>query len=152
MAGSVADWIGRRSTIILGCLVFALGVIFFEMCFAFSTHFERGNWLKALNEPVVNLPEKFSDDNFRVQGRIIKSLLVHDPEQRPAAQILLHDPEVPEPLEDEKQQRLVDRLIHGDAETFRKVADGFLNRAPTKSQVLAYAYAISVQGTACIPT
>lgn len=120
--------------------MFALGIIFFEMCFPFQTFSERLNWTKSINEDASILPARFSTEEYKVQGRIIRALLDQDPEQRPSAKDLLSDPEIPEPLETERVDRFVQRIVHGDREQFQRVLDEFMAKIANKSQVLAYAH------------
>ncbi|KAJ9657341.1 eukaryotic translation initiation factor 2-alpha kinase [Neophaeococcomyces mojaviensis] len=118
--------------------MFALGIIFFEMCFPFKTATERIKWLQSINNDPCKLPGRFDEEEFKVQGRIIKSLLSHTPSERPSANDLLLDPEIPEPLEEEKEQRFVERLVHGDPEQFQRVMQNFMSKTATRSQLLAY--------------
>lgn len=120
--------------------MFALGVILFEMCFPFKTTTERFNWLGSINRDPTKLPARFDSDEYRVQGRIIKSLLNHDPDQRPSARDLLLDPEIPEPLETEKESRYIQRLIHGNNEQLQRVMDTLMSKTADRSQLLAYAH------------
>lgn len=120
--------------------MFALGIILFEMCFPFQTVAERWKWLEALNKDSSQLPPRFTEDQYKVQGRIIQMLLDQDPEKRPSAKDLLLDPEVPEPLEEEKQQRFIQRLIEAEPEQFRKVINNFMDISATEAQSLAYAH------------
>lgn len=120
--------------------MFALGVMFFEMCFPFKTGAERVGWMQTINRGDATLPDRFNTEEYKVQGRIIKSLISHDQDQRPAAKELLLDPEIPEPLEEEKEQRFVQRLMHGDPEQFQKVMSNFMSKMATRPQLLAYAH------------
>ncbi|KAK5097358.1 eukaryotic translation initiation factor 2-alpha kinase [Exophiala xenobiotica] len=120
--------------------MFALGVIFFEMCFPFQTGVERIDWMQSINRAGWRLPDRFSTEQYKVQGRIITSLLNHDQDQRPSAKELLLDPEIPEPLEEEKEQRFIQRLMHGDAEQLQTVMKNFMSKTATKAQLLAYAH------------
>lgn len=120
--------------------MFALGVIFFEMCFALRTGTERINWLRKINEDGQKLPDLFGDEEHKVQGRIIRSLLKHDPDSRPSARTLVLDPEIPEPLETDKEQKYFQRLVTGDPQHLRQVMDNFMSRIADKPQILAYAH------------
>lgn len=120
--------------------MFALGVIFLEMCFPFRTSTERINWLRKINASGRALPERLDGDEYQVQGRIIRSLLDHDPDHRPSAKALLLDPEIPEPLETDKEQKYFQRLVTGDPQQFRLVMSNFMSRNADRAQVLAYAH------------
>lgn len=121
--------------------MFALGIIFFEMCFPFKTSTERINWLRSINDDgAQELPKRFEKDEYRIQGRIIKSLLCRDAASRPSAKDLMLDPEVPEPLEEDKEKRYFQRLMQGDPQQLRSVMKNFMARQATKAQSLAYSY------------
>lgn len=121
--------------------MFALGVIFFEMCFPFKTSTERINWLRQINENTEQeLPKRFEKEEYRIQGRIIKSLLSHEAERRPSAKDLILDPEVPEPLEEDKERRYFQRLVQGDPQQLQSVMKNFMARQATRAQSLAYSH------------
>ena len=85
--------------------MYSLGIMFFEMNFAFSTTTERYQVLDGLNQAQHILPRHFSEPAYELQGKIILELLDHNPEARPDAAELLVRPEIPEPIEDEKLRR-----------------------------------------------
>ncbi|OAP61321.1 hypothetical protein AYL99_03522 [Fonsecaea erecta] len=91
--------------------MYSLGVTFFEMCFSFSTQTERRISLEVkLKENPPRLPQLFKEESHQKQGEIIARLIDHDQTRRPTAQMLLDSGVIPEPLEDEKFQRYIDRM------------------------------------------
>ncbi|KIX96759.1 uncharacterized protein Z520_07479 [Fonsecaea multimorphosa CBS 102226] len=91
--------------------MYSLGVTFFEMCFSFSTKSERSIYLQGrLKENPPRLPQLFKEESHQKQGDIIARLIDHDQTQRPTASMLLDSGVIPEPLEDEKFQRYIDRM------------------------------------------
>ncbi|ETI23673.1 hypothetical protein G647_05476 [Cladophialophora carrionii CBS 160.54] len=91
--------------------MYSLGVTFFEMCFALTTGSERRHWLmEALQSNPPELPEVFKEERLRQQGDIILQLIDPDQTRRPTADVLLKSGIVPEPLEDEKFQRYIERM------------------------------------------
>lgn len=90
--------------------MYSLGIIFFEMCFAFKTGMERVQTLTALRGPEVPFPTSWPVDLKPKQREIISLLLRHDPTMRPQAAQLLAGPLVPSP---DKEQKLYDNVITG---------------------------------------
>ncbi|RVX71085.1 hypothetical protein B0A52_03451 [Exophiala mesophila] len=94
--------------------MYSLGIIFFEMNYPFSSDMERSVLLENLRKPIPTLPPFFNDDLYRKQGEIILRLVQHKVKQRPQAAELLASDLIPEPLEDEKFQRYIDRVAADD--------------------------------------
>ncbi|PWW78121.1 Serine/threonine-protein kinase [Tuber magnatum] len=82
--------------------MYSLGIIFFEMCYTpLVTVMERGKVIGKLREKKVNFPSDFATDKNVVQASIIKSLLNHDPAERPSSTDLLNSGKLPLKVEDE---------------------------------------------------
>lgn len=81
--------------------MYSLGIIFFEMVYPFSTGMERVNILKKLRTPQVEFPPDFDDSKMKIEKRIIRLLLDHDPNKRPGAQSLLDSGWLPVKHQDE---------------------------------------------------
>ena len=120
--------------------MFALGIVFFEMSFAFKTSTERMDWLQTINKGTSSLPVRFEKDEYKFQGRIIRSLLNHNQHDRPSAKDLLLDPEIPEPLEEDKEQRYFQRLVQGNPQQLQRVLENFMGKTASRPEMLAYAY------------
>lgn len=90
--------------------MYSLGIMFFEMCCPFRSDMERSLLLDALRKPNPTLPELFDEEPYRKQGEIIRKLVQHKVSLRPQAAELLVSDLIPEPLEDEKFQRYIDRV------------------------------------------
>jgi translation initiation factor 2-alpha kinase 4 len=75
--------------------MYSLGVIFFEMCYAFKTGMERNQVLGALRTPKVVFPDEWPPSRMPKQREIISLLMNHDPSMRPQATQLLSGPLVP---------------------------------------------------------
>lgn len=88
--------------------MYSLGVIFFEMCFAFKTHMERVHILSAIRQPSITFPAAWPKDVKPDQREIVEWLLRHDPNMRPRADQLLSSPLLPPR---EKQKEFYDTAI-----------------------------------------
>lgn len=88
--------------------MYSLGVIFFEMCFAFKTHMERVHILSAVRQPSITFPAAWTKDIKPDQREIVEWLLRHDPNMRPRADQLLSSPLLPSR---EKQKEFYDSAI-----------------------------------------
>ncbi|BEI98202.1 hypothetical protein CcaverHIS631_0305010 [Cutaneotrichosporon cavernicola] len=87
--------IGTSSYIAPEADMYSLGVIFFEMCYAFKTGMERVNVLGALRSKDVVFPDEWPPSKMPKQREIISLLMCHDPSMRPQATQLLSGPLVP---------------------------------------------------------
>jgi serine/threonine protein kinase len=90
--------------------MYSLGIIFFEMCFAFKTHMERVHILTALRTSTITFPDAWPVGVRMNQREIVTWLLRHDPSMRPQANQLLTSPLLPAP---EKQKEYYDLAIAG---------------------------------------
>lgn len=81
--------------------MYSLGVIFFEMCYPLRTGMERDAVVRKLREKEIEFPAEFWTEKRSVQGLIIKSLLNHDPAERPSSTELLNSGKLPLKVEDE---------------------------------------------------
>lgn len=76
--------------------IYSLGIIFFEMCYSFSTGMERDKVLKNLRLEKIVFPNDFKDPKFFVEKKLIKLLLNHNPKLRPDADYLLESGLLPD--------------------------------------------------------
>lgn len=90
--------------------MYSLGVIFFEMCYSLKTGMERDAVIRKLREKDIMFPPEFWTEKRTVQGSIIKSLLNHDPAERPSSMGLLSSGKLPLKVEDETIQLALQSL------------------------------------------
>nr|1ZYC_A Chain A, Serine/threonine-protein kinase GCN2 [Saccharomyces cerevisiae]1ZYC_B Chain B, Serine/threonine-protein kinase GCN2 [Saccharomyces cerevisiae]1ZYC_C Chain C, Serine/threonine-protein kinase GCN2 [Saccharomyces cerevisiae]1ZYC_D Chain D, Serine/threonine-protein kinase GCN2 [Saccharomyces cerevisiae]1ZYD_A Chain A, Serine/threonine-protein kinase GCN2 [Saccharomyces cerevisiae]1ZYD_B Chain B, Serine/threonine-protein kinase GCN2 [Saccharomyces cerevisiae] len=81
--------------------MYSLGIIFFEMIYPFSTGMERVNILKKLRSVSIEFPPDFDDNKMKVEKKIIRLLIDHDPNKRPGARTLLNSGWLPVKHQDE---------------------------------------------------
>ncbi|KAI1623263.1 eukaryotic translation initiation factor 2-alpha kinase [Exophiala viscosa] len=118
--------------------MYSLGVMFYEMCYPFRTGTERAEGMQylAVNPPI--LPDFFKEDIHQTQGEVILELTNRDQELRPTARQLLDGGKVPEPLEEEKFQRHIDRLAEQRPEEYQSVVNKFFNKPNSTVSSLAW--------------
>jgi len=90
--------------------LYALGIIFFEMWYPFSTAHERYTVLYTLRGAGA-FPRGFEHSHPR-QVRIIRWLLQEDPQQRPSALELLQSDLLPPKMEDEYMKDALRTIAH----------------------------------------
>lgn len=91
--------------------MYSLGIIFFEMCYSLKTGMERDAVIRKLREKDIIFPSEFWTEKRTVQGDIIKSLLNHDPVERPSSMELLSSGKLPLKVEDETIQLALQSLF-----------------------------------------
>jgi translation initiation factor 2-alpha kinase 4 len=99
--------------------MYSLGIMFFEMCYPFKTYVEKAKMMEDLTRQPPVLPAFFNDEMHQKQGEIILHLVSRSQEQRPTARQLLDSGKIPEPLEDEKFQRYIDRMEEESPEEYQ---------------------------------
>nr|XP_019007722.1 PEK/GCN2 protein kinase [Kwoniella pini CBS 10737]OCF46503.1 PEK/GCN2 protein kinase [Kwoniella pini CBS 10737] len=77
--------------------MYSLGIIFFEMCYAFKTSMERAHILNAVRQPLITFPPGWPTTHKPNERAIVTRLLSHDPSKRFSATELLRSPLLPSP-------------------------------------------------------
>ncbi|KAJ9603375.1 eukaryotic translation initiation factor 2-alpha kinase [Cladophialophora chaetospira] len=119
--------------------MFSLGITFFEMCFPFDTDSEREHWLlRALTNNPPELPKIFDEERLQQQRDIILQLIDPDQTRRPTAETLLKSGVVPEPLEDEKFQRYIERMATDNPKEYQALVNRFFSNPNSPVSSLAW--------------
>lgn len=112
--------------------MYSLGIIFFEMCSSLTTGMERDLTLQKIREKEHKLPEIFSTPEKAAQGKIIESLIQHDPSLRPKAQELLDSGQLPVKAEDETLRQTLLGLTDSNSDRYRKILNTIFAQGPKK--------------------
>lgn len=75
--------------------IYSLGIVFYEMCFPFSTIMERISVLQKLRLKDAEIKSHIGDEKKDKQLSLIKLMLDHDPSIRPSAKQLLLNESIP---------------------------------------------------------
>ncbi|THC97276.1 hypothetical protein EYZ11_003224 [Aspergillus tanneri] len=119
--------------------MFSLGVIFFEMSHSLPTNMERDQTLRAIREENHELPSTFHYSEKVVQGRIIESLLSHNPSERPSASELLHSGQIPLQVEEETFRRAIMHLLSDpNSPDYKKILSAIFSQSPKKFEDIAW--------------
>ncbi|PYH98974.1 Serine/threonine-protein kinase [Aspergillus ellipticus CBS 707.79] len=119
--------------------MYSLGVIFFEMCHALPTGMERDQTLRAIREQHHTLPSTFQYSEKAIQGRIINTLLSHNPSERPSASELLHSGQIPLQVEEETFRRAIMHLLSDpNSPDYKKILSGIFSQSPKKFEDIAW--------------
>jgi translation initiation factor 2-alpha kinase 4 len=108
--------------------MYSLGVMFFEMCYPLKTQTERVFLLEGLTRQPPQLPEFFDEEIHQKQGEIITRLVNIDQRYRPTARELLDSGMIPEPLEEVKFQRFIDRLAEQSPEGYQGLVNKLFHK------------------------
>ncbi|GMM58996.1 serine/threonine-protein kinase [Maudiozyma humilis] len=108
--------------------MYSLGVIFFEMIYPFSTGMERVNILKELRSPLVKFPAEFDENKMKIEEKIIKLLLDHDPSKRPGARTLLNSGWLPVKHQDEAFKEALKSLADPSSPWQQEVRESLFNQ------------------------
>jgi len=76
--------------------IFSLGIIFFEMIWGFGTEMERIQSIRNARKPQIELPAGLVNDKDKhTQVELIRSMLDHNPDNRPSASGMLQSGIIP---------------------------------------------------------
>lgn len=108
--------------------MYSLGIIFFEMVYSFSTGMERVNILKDLRLPEIKFPSEFDGNKMKIEEKIIKLLLDHDPNKRPGARKLLNSGWLPVKHQDEALKEALKSLADPSSPWQQDVRESLFNQ------------------------
>ncbi|KAF7724671.1 hypothetical protein EC973_000843 [Apophysomyces ossiformis] len=117
--------------------MFSLGVIFFEMCYRFSTGMQRAMTLQDLRNG------KFPDDfprEYTNQQTIIKMLLSSQPKDRPNSFELLRSELLPPKLEDEYIKECVRTIANPNTPYYHKLMSAMFSQSSDRHKDFTYDY------------
>ncbi|KAL2219885.1 anticodon binding domain of tRNAs-domain-containing protein [Thermoascus aurantiacus ATCC 26904] len=119
--------------------MYALGIIFFEMCHPLKTSMERVQTLEEIRAEHHTLPSTFQQSEKVVQGEIIESLLSHRPSERPSAAELLQSGKIPLQVEEESFRRaIVGLLSDPSSPDYKKILSAIFSQSPKKFEDIAW--------------
>ena len=116
--------------------IYSLGIIFFEMCYVFSTGMERVHVLHSLRQSKPQFPKNFPE-NLVNERKLIEWMLKYDQIERPTASEILHSSLLPEMLEEEYLEEAL-RVLHPDQPRYQKLVNRFFNNQPNALQFHTY--------------
>ncbi|KAI7849877.1 kinase-like domain-containing protein [Circinella umbellata] len=117
--------------------MFSLGVIFFEMCYTFSTGMQRAIVLQELRN------SRFPDDfpkGYRNQRKIIERLLSQQPKDRPNSFELLRSDLLPPKLEDEYIKECVRTIANPNTPYYHKLMTAMFSQSSDRHKDFTYDY------------
>ncbi|KAJ3758340.1 kinase-like domain-containing protein [Lentinula raphanica] len=109
--------------------MYSLGIVFFEMNYAFSTGSERIFVLERLRKPDIQFPATWDTSRTR-QREIITWLLQHEPDQRPSAIELSQSPLMPPRMEDEYFKGALRLMAKPDSPHLQTVLSALFSNSP----------------------
>lgn len=109
------------------------------MCHPLPTGMERDQILRAIREKQHALPSTFQHPDKVVQGRIIESLLNHSPSERPSAEELLHNGNIPLQVEEETFRRAIVHLLSDpNSPDYKKILSAIFSQSPQRFEDIAW--------------
>ncbi|PRP82937.1 eukaryotic translation initiation factor 2-alpha kinase 4 isoform 1 [Planoprotostelium fungivorum] len=118
--------------------VYSLGIIFFEMCYSFSTGMERVLTLNALRN-TLTFPRNF-EKNHTHEAEVIKLLLATEPTERPTAHQFLNSGHLPSVVEEELLKNAMKSITNANTTLHSTVVDLLFSVKPDKHSDHHYDY------------
>lgn len=114
--------------------IYSLGIMFYEMCFPFSTNMERIHVIQNLRQKEIIINESSPlAEKSKIQISIIKSMLNHDPNQRPTAKDLIIDENIPRKADEIAFDELLQYSFNNKQSTnYKKIFDAIFKQKSTK--------------------
>ncbi|KAL1916270.1 uncharacterized protein VTP21DRAFT_5887 [Calcarisporiella thermophila] len=119
--------------------IYSLGIIFFEICYKFSTGMERAMTLRDLRKPEILFPREFPQ-KMTEQATIIRWCLNHVPKNRPTSLELLQSEHLPPKMEDEYIQECLRTLANPNTPYFDKLMTALFAQNSDKYKDFTYDY------------
>lgn len=114
--------------------MYALGIIFFEMCYPMSTIMERDQTLQRIRRKDHQLPPTFSTPERRNQAEIILSLITHRADDRPTAIALLESGKIPEPFQEMEFRKALLALSQTNPVAYQNALKALFAQPPSQVQ------------------
>ncbi|RHZ86074.1 hypothetical protein Glove_55g46 [Diversispora epigaea] len=118
--------------------IYSLGIIFFEICYKFSTEMERRVTILNLRKSEILFPKDFSTNKMENQVYIIRWCLHHNPKNRPTSLELLKSEWMPAKLEDEHVQEYVRTMANPNTPHYRTLISTLFTQSPDKHKDHTY--------------
>lgn len=118
--------------------MYSLGIIFFEMINPFETTMERVNILKDLRLPAIKFPKEFDTNKFKIETKIIRLLLDHDPTKRPDARFLLNSGWLPVKHQDEVMKEALKSILDPSSPWQQEVRESLFGQSYSLSNDILY--------------
>eukprot|EP00007_Cunea_sp_BSH-02190019_P003092 CAMPEP_0174235304 /NCGR_PEP_ID=MMETSP0417-20130205/4794_1 /TAXON_ID=242541 /ORGANISM="Mayorella sp, Strain BSH-02190019" /LENGTH=1854 /DNA_ID=CAMNT_0015313791 /DNA_START=73 /DNA_END=5637 /DNA_ORIENTATION=- len=116
--------------------VFALGIIFFEMCYRFYNNHEKANCMLALRNS-NQLPRAF-EESHADKAELIRSMTAEDPKDRPSALELLRSELVPSKFEDHILQEAIHSICIPNTTIFKDLMEKLMKVPPSDNLEFTY--------------
>jgi len=117
--------------------IYSLGIIFFEMCYSFSTAMERSVVLTQLREKVPIFPKQF-EEKYPEKVKLISWLLNHDPDKRPTTLEILESDLLPPKLEEEILKEALRSIATPNTTIFSLLMEKLFSLTPDPHQDYTY--------------
>jgi translation initiation factor 2-alpha kinase 4 len=118
--------------------MYSLGICFFEMIYPMQTGMQRAKVLMQLRQPEIEFPEDFSKE-LTDQLALIKTLLSHNPKERPSCTEILQSPLLPAGIEEQYLNEALVRIAAQKTPTyFFKLMSSLFSSNITSHKDFAY--------------
>ncbi|CAB5359519.1 unnamed protein product [Rhizophagus irregularis] len=118
--------------------IYSLGIIFFEICYKFSTEMERRVTIMNLRKPEIDFPTEFITTKNKNKMGLIRLCLQHNAKNRPTALEILKSELLPANIEDEHLQNFLRELAKPNTPYYRKLMSNLFTQSSDISKDYTY--------------
>lgn len=122
--------------------MYALGIIFFEMCYAFNTQMERIQALRNLRKKEIGFPPDFDEKKSGNQAKIIRWLCHHNPKERPTSLELLQSDLLPPKMEDEYIQETLRTIANPNTPYYTRLMNALFSQYIDRHRDFTYDFSL----------
>ena len=108
--------------------MYALGIIFFEMVYVFSTQMERIQALRNLRSKEIVFPSDFDEKKMIDQAKLIRWLCNHNPKERPLPLEILQSELLPPKMEDEYIQETLRTIANPNTPYYTRLMNALFSQ------------------------
>ncbi len=113
--------------------IYSLGIMFFEMCFPFSTAMERFQVIQKLRQKEIIISSNINTQAFEKQISLIKLMLNHDPHVRPSTKEMLHNEMIPRKADEVALDELLKYSVTNKQSTnYKKILKSLFDQTNSK--------------------
>ncbi|CAG8527185.1 5428_t:CDS:10, partial [Acaulospora morrowiae] len=118
--------------------IYSLGIIFFEICYKFSTEMERRMIIVDLRKSEIVFPKDFPIDKMVNQAHIIRWCLQHNYKNRPTSQELLKSEWLPAKVQDEYMEECIRSMANPNTPYYRTLLSTLFSQSSNKHEDYTY--------------
>ncbi len=120
--------------------IYSLGIVFYEMCFSFTTKMERNYVIQNLRQKEILITQNIhSIEDYEKKIILVKMMLNHDPAMRPTTKELLQNELIPRKADEIAFDELLKSSFNNKkSNNYKKILKGMFEQTNSKADEVLY--------------